>query len=108
MRTKAFLISIAMLLLTTSSVFALSLDEAKQQGVVGEQPDGYLGARSDDGAVKALVSEINSKRKELYLQIAAKNNTPVGAVEALAGAKAIDKTEKGNYVRTKDGAWIKK
>jgi uncharacterized protein YdbL (DUF1318 family) len=106
MRGLFFVVSLV--LLSAVPAFALSLDEAKQQGLVGEQPDGYLGARSQDDAVKSLVSEVNNKRKELYQQIAAKNNTPVGAVEALAGEKAIEKTDKGNYVQTKAGAWVKK
>ena len=108
MRKFSFIAALFASTFIVAPAFALSLEEAKQQGLVGEQPDGYLGARSGDGAVAALVADINAKRKEQYKQIAAKNGTPVGAVEALAGTKAIDKTDKGMYVRSKDGTWIKK
>ncbi|HET8708640.1 MAG TPA: YdbL family protein [Pseudomonadales bacterium] len=90
------------------SAFALTLDEAKQQGLVGEQPSGYLavvGKSSPD--VDALVNDINQKRRSAYEGIAKRNGTDVSAVEQLAGKKAIEQTPSGQFVKQASGAWVK-
>jgi len=98
------------LLLGTSSAFALSLDEAKGRGLVGETPTGYLApvAGNPSPAVQALVRVINAKRRARYQEIAKKNGIAVADVEKLAGKKAIEKTPPGQYVRTPSGEWVKK
>ena len=96
--------------LWSTTAGAVTLDQAKSQGLVGEQANGYLGV-VDPGAapdVKALVADINRKRKAEYQAIAERNNTSLGAVEALAGKKAIDLTPPGQHVRLQSGQWVKK
>jgi uncharacterized protein YdbL (DUF1318 family) len=90
------------------NTFALSLDEAKTRGLVGEDTTGYLGAVNPAPEVSALVKDINAKRREMYKEIAKKNGTAVGAVEALAGEKAIAQTPAGQFVRGSGGSWKKK
>lgn len=103
---KSYLI-IGMLLFTQSAM-ALSLDEAKGKGLLGESESGYLEAvQSASGEVAALRDEINAKRRAEYEAIAKKNGTNLKAVETLAGKKAVEKTAPGRYVRV-NGAWIKK
>jgi len=87
---------------------AISLDQAKSQGLVGEQANGYLGVVSGGADVQALVADINGKRKQEYEGIARRNNTTLEAVEALAGKKAIERTPAGQYVRPPSGGWIRK
>lgn len=93
-----------------STAWALSLDEAKDSGLVGEQRNGYLGivVSSPSAQVKSLVEDINSKRRDVYQQIAQRNGTSVEAVTALAGKKAIEKTSAGNYVQGANDGWQKK
>ena len=88
---------------------ALSLEEAKSRGLVGEEPSGYLGTveSSASGDVQGLVQHVNSQRKAKYAEIAQSSGTTVAAVEGLAGKKAIDNTASGNYVK-RDGRWVKK
>lgn len=90
--------------------WAISLQEAKAQGYVGEQANGYLGlVKSGAPAnVKALMNDINARRRQEYQSIAARNNTELNVVEALAGKKAIDRTPPGQYVRLPSGKWVKK
>lgn len=95
------------LLLLAFSVTAIELDQAKDQGLVGEQTDGYLGIIKQGDGVQALVQEINSKRKAKYEQLARQNNIKLEQVEALAGKKAIEKTQSGHYVLL-SGNWVKK
>ena len=97
----------SVLFLSSAAAHALSLDEAKGTGVVGETPSGYLEVVQQSPDASALVKEINSKRHEQYEGIAQKNGTPIKAVEELAGKKAIEKTAKGNYVKL-NGKWVKK
>ncbi|MCL4156381.1 UNVERIFIED_CONTAM: hypothetical protein GTU68_006304, partial [Idotea baltica] len=81
----------------------------KSQGLIGEQLNGYLGAVSadTDAEVRGLISDINAKRKAKYESIAAKNSASLETVELLAGKKAIEKTQAGNYIQTATG-WKKK
>ena len=91
-----------------SSAFALSLDEAKANGLVGEKINGYLGAVNPSNAeVQALVEDVNQKRRQAYEDIAKRNGTNVQAVQTLAGEKAIQNTKPGNFVEG-PGGWSKK
>ena len=88
--------------------WALSLDEAKAKGQVGEKASGYLGAVTGENAdVQALVSDINQKRRQAYEEIAKRNGTSLNSVETLAGEKAIQNTKPGNMVEG-PGGWVKK
>ncbi|PAJ72743.1 hypothetical protein CJF42_19515 [Pseudoalteromonas sp. NBT06-2] len=90
------------------SVFALTLQDAKQQGLVGEMPDGYLGAIKNNAQVTGLVTTVNKKRKKLYISLARKNKITLDQVSTLAGKKAIQKTASGNFIKNKKDQWVKK
>lgn len=92
----------------TALAHALSLDQAKGSGLVGEKPDGYLGVVQASPEVEKLVQDINRQRAEKYKQIAAKNGTALAAVETLAGKKAIEITPPGQYVQAASGEWVRK
>lgn len=91
-------------------VWAISLDEAKTQGLVGEQANGYLGAvgANAPAEIKALIADINQKRRNEYQAIAQRNKTGLQAVEALAAKTAIERTPPGQYVRLPSGEWVRK
>jgi len=88
--------------------YALELQDAKAQGLVGETATGYLApVKAPDTAVENLIKSINSKRKQHYQGIATKNNTSLLAVEQLAGKTAISKTPAGQFINSGTG-WKKK
>lgn len=89
------------------SAWAISLDDAKNQGLVGEDSSGYLGLVVQNAEAKVVVDEINAKRKAQYLKLAKKNNLSLSQVEALAAAKTIEKTQSGHFVEV-NGEWVKK
>ena len=94
--------------LIAANAMAIGLGEAKQRGLVGETPSGYLkpvGAASAE--VNQLVNQINQKRRAEYNNIATKNGTSLKNVEALAGKKAIDRSKPGEHVFV-GGKWVKK
>jgi len=97
--------------LFSSIAFAISLDEAKQQGLVGEKDTGYLGVvtlqKNAQNGAQSLVSDINAKRKAVYIKLAAKNGITVQQVEKLAADKAYKKTSSGHYLWV-NGKWSKK
>lgn len=96
------------LLLLIPPAFAIDLQSAKAQGLVGETPGGYLDAVSSPSPeVRALIESINVQRKAKYQEIATRNKTSLQAVEQLAGKKAIEKSEAGSYIKL-GGSWQKK
>jgi uncharacterized protein YdbL (DUF1318 family) len=94
-------------LLFSSLVFAMSLDEAKDKGLVGEKDNGYLGMVIVKKDAQILVDDINAKRKAVYVKLAAKNGITVPQVEKLAATKAYEKTSTGHYLWI-SGKWTKK
>ena len=56
----------AVTLVFAGAAFALDLDSAKSQGLVGEQPNGYLGVVKATSEAVELVSDVNEKRREAY------------------------------------------
>lgn len=107
---KLLLVGFALFMTASVAFAALTLDNAKQDGLVGEKPDGLLGSvgASPSEDVKGLVDSINSQRMEKYSSISAKNGTPVDQVQALAGKTLISKTPSGQYVMDATGEWQKK
>lgn len=97
-------------LLATSSALAGDLTRLKADGVIGEQADGYVGLVSSNAPAdaRALVQEVNAKRKAAYQRIAQKQGTNLGDVERVGGNTAIEKTLPGNYVRDANGVWRRK
>ena len=98
----------ALLLLVGQSALALTLNEAREQGRVGETLNGYLGAVRQDPETQALVTRINASRSEIYQQLATKNQMTRSDVARLAGQKLVDKVRPGEYVRGINGQWLKK
>lgn len=86
---------------------ALSLDEARAQGLIGEQPNGYLGLVPGQSHAQAatLVEQINAKRRAAYQSVADSNGTTLKSVEALAGSKLIGRLQPGQWFQDQGGQW---
>jgi len=96
--------------LVCSTAWALSLGDAKNRGLVGEQPNGYLGAVSGNPSsdIQSLIASVNQQRRQLYRQYAKQNNTNLKTVEKIAGEKAKKKTKPGHYIQLPSSQWTKK
>lgn len=92
----------------SSTANALTIDEAKKQGRVGETLSGYLAAVIQDAETLAFVDRINAGRTEKYKEIALKNNIKPDDVAKMTGEKLIARAEKGEYVRGINGMWVQK
>jgi len=100
--------SVILCLAAVAPAFAMSVEEAKTKGLVGEKANGYLGVVNPASQeAQSLTNEVNKKRRQAYEDIATRNRTQLDAVEALAGEKAIQNTKPGHYVEG-PGGWTKK
>ncbi len=104
----ASLLLVLALLAGPDQALAGPLDDAKAQGLIGEQVDGYVGAVGGNGGVQALVDDINAKRRAKYAEIAKERGAPTEAVAQIAGKKLIERTAAGHYVRGSSGQWQQK
>lgn len=95
-------------LILSLNAWAMSLQEAKSQGFLGEQLNGYLGVVKANSDASAVMNEVNGKRRAQYEKIAKKNNISASDVAKLAAQKAIAAADKGHYVQDANGKWVKK
>ncbi len=95
-------------LVFSSGAFALTLEQAKQQGRVGETLSGYLAPVKKDAETLALVEQINIARAEKYQEVAQKNHISTEDVAKLAGQKLVNRAAAGEYVRGINGQWIQR
>ena len=95
-------------LLLSPEIMALTLDQARQQGRVGETLSGYIAAVRQDAETQALVKQINDGRSKQYALLAEQNNLSANDVARIAGQKLIERAKPGEYVRGINGQWLKK
>jgi uncharacterized protein len=95
-------------LLFSSMAFALTVEQAKQQGRVGETLSGYLAPVKKDAETLALVEQINIARSERYQEVAQKNHISIEDVARLAGQKLVNRAASGEYVRGINGQWMRR
>ncbi|QUG75774.1 DUF1318 domain-containing protein [Erwinia sp. E602] len=100
---------LAALLLAAAPAFAaLTLDQARTQGMVGETLGGYLAAIENDAETQALVTRINNGRQREYARLAEQNNLTTREVASIAGQKLVARAKAGEYVRGINGQWLQK
>ncbi|EYD86075.1 hypothetical protein AC26_1074 [Escherichia coli 1-176-05_S3_C2] len=87
---------------------ALTLNEARSQGRVGETLNGYLVALETDAETQALVRDINEARNRSYQQLAKQNNVSTDEIAKLAGQKLVARAKPGEYVQGINGIWLRK
>lgn len=106
---RQWMIALTGLVMFAGAAYAVDLDSAKAQGLVGEKRDGYLGVvASGNSEAQALANDINAKRKAEYSRIASQNGQALNVVEKLAASKAFEMTKPGHYLQDAGGNWVKK
>ena len=78
---------------------------ARASGQVGEKPDGYLQALASDSATRALVDDLNIKRRAAYFEQARAEAVPVDQVAFVAGCRNVLRTVAGEKYQAPDGSW---
>lgn len=82
-----------------------NLSQAKSAGLLGEQPNGYLGVVQAQGNAAEVARLINEARRAEYQRLAKGNNIQLSDVETMAGKKALEKTPAGQYIQL-NGKWL--
>ncbi len=95
-------------MLAATPALALDLREARSAGQVGELPTGYVAAIVETPEVKALVADVNAKRKQEYTRISGQNGQPVDVVAKLAAQQVITNLPAGSPYKASDGSWKKR
>lgn len=98
-----------MLTLVSTNATALTLDEAREQGLVGETFSGYIElVQINNKQAQRLVDEINQARKTKYAEIARTNQVTPESVARLAGEKLVARANEGEFVKGINGKWVEK
>lgn len=81
--------------------------QARSEGLIGEKTDGYLGFVSTPSpAVRALVEDLNIKRKAKYTEEALANGATVEEMAFRTGCRLIkERTVPGEKYQAPDGSW---
>lgn len=116
MRRRSILTTVLVALLTTNPALAdvatakSVVEQAKDEGDVGEQADGYLGfvQAPDDRAVRKAVAEINRGRAELYAKVAERHGVDPAVVGASSFQQRFASIPEGHYYRDPGGTWLMK
>jgi uncharacterized protein len=109
----AGLIGAGLLLAPAAITLAQSADpvveQARSDGTVGEQADGYLGfakAAAATGDLKARVDQINIKRRAFYTDLAAQRGVTVNEVGAATACELFkNRVNVGHAYRDDKGVW---
>jgi len=79
---------------------------ARAAGQIGEKMDGYLGyVGAPSPSLRAVVEDINIKRKAVYADKARANNATVEEYALTSGCLAIARTVPGEKYQAPDGTW---
>ena len=82
---------------------------ARDAGQIGEKMDGYLGiVGSGDAALRAMVDDLNIKRRANYASRAQSQNATLEEYAFTQGCILIARTAAGEMYQAPDGSWQKR
>ena len=86
------------------------LDTYRANGVIAERFDGYVEIRDSNAPseARAMVADVNAKRRALYEQRASGSNVPVEEVGKVFANKITGSAPSGTYFRRPDGGYTRK
>lgn len=98
------------LLLFMQNAWAIDIDSAKAQGLVGEANTGYLAAVTQPASaeVRALIQDVNSKRKAEFERTAKNTGATLEQVAFRFYELAVQRTTPGHFYQDPGGRWVKK
>ncbi|MCI5044261.1 MAG: YdbL family protein [Aquisalinus sp.] len=86
------------------------IENAKDQCLIGEQSDGYLGVvdgKTISTEIEREMRSVNNQRKTAYANIAEQRSITVQQVGQIAAANLVEKAGSGECVEAADG-WVRK
>ena len=109
-RLVAVLAAVLMVVSAAGAVAAQALDALRASRTIAERFDCYVMVRggSADASAKALVDEVNAKRRAIYEKRAKEEGVPVDQVARVYAAQVMQSAPAGTYFLTESGSWIRK
>ncbi|HCR86062.1 MAG TPA: DUF1318 domain-containing protein [Alphaproteobacteria bacterium] len=92
-RSKIFYVLLLAALVVTFSeqVLALDLQQARTQGIIAEQPDGFVRVVKPGSGAEALADQVNAARRQEYQRISKENGQPIDVVAKIAASEIAKK-----------------
>lgn len=84
MKKSKLIYSFLFALTLSQSAYALDLQQARAQGILAEQPDGYVRVVTESPEATKLASDVNIARKAEYQRISKENGQPIDVVARIA------------------------
>lgn len=84
------------------------IEALKENGVIGEDKNGFLQFRKDAGDKQALVNAENADRGEIYKAIAAKQGVSAEVVGQRRALQIAELAKPGEWLQNADGKWYQK
>ncbi len=78
----------------SAPVLALDLQQARAQGILAEQPNGYIKVAVPSPEATKLASDVNAARKAEYQRISKENGQPIDVVAKIAAGEIAKKLGK--------------
>ncbi len=85
-----------------------AINSLKDQGLIGENNQGFLEYRTGARPEQKLISDENSDRRAVYAEIARTQKVDVALVGQRRAAQIRDIGSPGHWFQKPDGAWYKK
>ncbi|MCK5745313.1 MAG: YdbL family protein [Oricola sp.] len=98
-------------LAVSASAASPAVENAKNNCIVGEQADGYLGVvtgANPSEEIRREIRDINQQRKAAYANLAQRNGVTIEVAASLTAEKLINQAGPGQCVRDQSGNWIKR
>ncbi len=102
-----FLIALTGVIMSVTA-FAMNLQSARNDGIVGERLDGYVEVLKPSTEAKELANDVNERRRAEYQRISNENKQPVDIVAKLAAKQIIERLESGQFYQSPNGQWVRK
>lgn len=85
-----------------------AINNLKDQGLIGENNNGYLEYRTEARPQQELIKAENQDRKTVYAEIAAKQNVDITLVGQRRARQIRDIGGAGHWFQKPDGSWYRK
>ncbi len=80
----------------------------KDQGIIGENANGYLEYRTGNKPEQKLIQEENNDRRAVYADIAGKQGVDPALVGQRRAKQLAERGSAGHWFRRADGSWYQK
>lgn len=82
-----------------------AIERLKNSGALGENNQGYLQVRKNEGDAQSIANAENGDRQKVYKAIAAKNRTTAELVGKRRALQIVERGQKNQWFQNDRGEW---